>query len=68
MRAETEDDIQTALRQAGVIAALHGHCSTRRTLDLALQLYNSMASLDSSDRARRIGLIDAIFGWPERRR
>ena len=66
MRTTSEDDMRTALRQAGAIAAINGERSTRRMLGLAHQLCNAMFLLDPDDRARRIRLIDAMFAPPSR--
>ncbi len=62
MSNEREDDMRTALRQASAIAEFDGQRSIRRTLGLAHELYNALISLTPADRARRIQLIDAIFG------
>jgi len=62
MSTEREDDMRTALRQAGAIATLDGQRSVRRTLRLAHQIYNALITLTPAERARRIQLIDAIFG------
>jgi len=62
MRTKTEDEMRTALRQAGAIAAVSGQRSVRRTLGLAHQIYNALILLEPEDRARRIQLIDSIFG------
>jgi hypothetical protein len=62
MRTEVKDEMRTALRQAGAIAAVSGPYSFRRTLSLAHQIYNALIVLEPRDRARRIRLIDAIFG------
>jgi hypothetical protein len=64
MRTETEDEMRTALRQAGAIAAVDGQRSIRRMLGLAHELYDALILLEPEDRARRIRLIDAIFGSP----
>ena len=45
MRTETEDDIRTALRQAGAIAAVGGERSMRRMLGLAHDIYDSLILL-----------------------
>ena len=66
MRSTSEDDMRTALRQAGAIAAINGERSTRRMLGIAHRLYNAMFLLDPDDRARRIRLIDAMFAPPGR--
>ena len=66
MRTQTEDDMRTALRQAGAIAAISGERSLRRMLGLAHGIYNALILLRPEDRARRIRLIDAIFGSPAR--
>ena len=66
MRTTSEDDMRTALRQAGAIAAINGERSTRRMFALAHDLYNAMFLLDPDDRARRIRLIDAMFAPPGR--
>ena len=62
IRTKSEDDIRTALRQAGAITAVSGHRSLRRTLGLAHAIYNSLILLEPEERARRIQLIDTIFG------
>jgi hypothetical protein len=61
MKTETEEDIRTALRQAGRIAAVSGEHSLRQTLGIAHELYNALVVLEPEARARRIRLIDAIF-------
>ena len=62
MRTGTEDEMRTALRQASAIAAVSGQRSMRRVLGLAHQIYNALVLLEPEGRARRIRLIDAIFG------
>jgi len=64
MRTQKEDDMRTALRQAGAIAAVGDERSLRRTLGLAHEIYDALILLPPTQRARRIGLIDAIFGPP----
>ena len=64
MRTQTEDDMRTALRQASAIAAVGGERSMRRMLGLAHEIYDALILLRPEDRARRIRLIDAIFGSP----
>jgi len=66
MRTQTEDDMRTALRQASAIAAVGGERSMRRMLGLAHEIYDALILLRPEDRARRIRLIDAIFGSPAR--
>ena len=66
MPTQTEDDMRTALRQAGAIAAVGGERSTRRKLGLAHEIYDALILLRPEDRARRICLIDAIFRSPAR--
>ena len=66
MSTETEDNMRTALRQADAITAVGGQRSTRHMLGLAHKLYDALVVLDSSDRARRIRLIDDIFRSPVR--
>ena len=66
MSTQTEDDMRTALRQAGVIAAVSGERSLRRILGLAHEIYDALILLRPEDRARRIHLIDTIFGSPAR--
>jgi len=66
MTTQTEDDMRTALRQAGAIAAVGGERSMRGILGLAHEIYNALILLRPEDRARRIRLIDAIFGSPAR--
>ena len=61
MRTQSEDDMRTALRQAGAIAAINGERSTRRMLDLAHRLYIAMLLLEPDERAKRIRLIDSMF-------
>ena len=63
---QTEDDMRTALRQAGAIAAVGGERSMRRMLGLAHEIYDAMILLRPEDRKRRVRLIDAIFGSPAR--
>ena len=67
MSTETEDDMRTALRQAGAIAAVDGQRSVRQTLRLAHEIYNALMILPPARRARRIQLIDAIFRSAVRR-
>ena len=62
MTTEKEENMRAALRQASAIMAVGGPRSTRRMLVLAHALYDGLAVLDSKSRARRIWLIDAIFG------
>jgi hypothetical protein len=62
MRNDTEHDLRTALRQATAIAAIDGPTNMRVTLTLAHDLYAAMTRLAPDDRARRIRLIDAVFG------
>jgi len=62
MRTKTEDEMRIALRQADAIMAVSGQRSFRRILGLAHQIYNGLVLLGPEDRARRIRLIDAIFG------
>ena len=62
MRTQTEHEMRTALRQAGAIAAVGGQLSLRRILNLAHRIYSALILLAPEDRARRIRLIDAIFG------
>ena len=66
MRSQTEGDMPTALRQAGAIAAVSGERSLRRMLVLAHEIYDALIVLPPRQRARRIRLIDAIFGSPAR--
>lgn len=66
MRAQTEDDMRTALRQAGAIAAVSGERSLRRVLGLAHEIYDALILLPPEQRARRIRLVDAIFRSPAR--
>ncbi|MEO7116053.1 MAG: hypothetical protein ABIZ18_09340 [Caldimonas sp.] len=58
---DTEDEIRTALRQAGAIAAVDGQHLTRQRLGLAHRLYHAMLLLEPDERSRRIRLIDSIF-------
>ena len=66
MRTQKEDDMRTALRQAGAITAVSGERSLRQTLALAHAIYNSLILLEPERRARRIQLIDAVFGLATR--
>jgi hypothetical protein len=66
MTIETEDEMRTALRQAGAIVTVSGRHSVRQTLGLAHEIYNALMSLEHQDRVRRIELIDAVFGSPLR--
>jgi hypothetical protein len=61
MRTKTEDEMRTALRQAGAITAVDGRYSVRQQLVVAHQLYDAMLLLAPDDRARRVRLIDAVF-------
>ena len=67
MSTETDGDMRTALRQAGAIVAVDGQRSVRRTLHLAHEIYNTLILLPPEARARRVQLIDAIFGSAVRR-
>ena len=60
MRTESEDEVQTALRQAGAIAAVDGQYSIRLVPGLAHRLYYAMLLLHFEEPARRIR-IDAVF-------
>ena len=62
MQTETENDMRTALRQAGAIVAVDGRSSVRQRLRVAHRLYDAMLLLEPAERARRIQLIDAVFG------
>lgn len=62
MRTKTEEEMRTALRQARAIAAVGGERSLRRTLRLAHGIYDGLTRLEPDHRARRIRLIDSIFG------
>ena len=62
MRTQTEHDMRTALRQAGAITAVSGERCLRQTLGLAHAIYNSLILLEPEQRARRIQLIDTVFG------
>ncbi len=62
MSTATEDDMRAALRQAGAIVAVDGQRSVRQTLRLAHEIYNMLILLPPEERARRVQLIDAIFG------
>jgi len=61
MQTKTEDEMRTALRQAGAITAVDGQYSIRQRLVVAHQLYDAMLLLGPDDRARRIRLIDEVF-------
>jgi predicted HD phosphohydrolase len=61
-RNDIEEGMRTALRQAAAIAAVDGEPRIRVTLCLAHDLYDAMLRMSPEDRARRIGLIDAVFG------
>ena len=58
----SEPHMRTAIRQAGSIAALDGGIGLRQTLNLANDLYEAMLELEPAARARRIRLLDAVFG------
>jgi hypothetical protein len=61
MNIQSEDEMRTALRQAGAIAAVDGEHSIRKRLGLAHRLYDAMLLLEPLERARRVRLIDAVF-------
>ena len=61
MQTKAEEEMRTALRQAGAITAVDGQYSIRQRLVVAHQLYDAMLLLEPDDRARRIRLIDAVF-------
>jgi hypothetical protein len=61
MNIHSEDEMRTALRQAGAIAAVGGEHSIRKRLTLAHRLYDAMLLLEPVERARRVRLIDAVF-------
>ena len=61
MRTESEDEAQTALLQAGAIAAVDGQYSIRLMPGLANRLYDAMLLLHFEEPARRIRPIDAVF-------
>ena len=61
MRTRKEDEMRTALRQAGAITAVDGQHSIQQRLGVAHQLYDAMLLLEPDDRARRVRLIDAVF-------
>jgi hypothetical protein len=61
MRIKIEDEMRTALRQAGAIAAVDGKHSPRWMLALAQELFNAMVLLEPAERSRRVQLIDSIF-------
>jgi hypothetical protein len=61
MNVQSEDEMRTALRQAGAIAAVDGEHSIRKRLGLAHRLYDAMLLLEPGERARRVRLIDAVF-------
>ena len=62
MSRRSEDEMRTALRQAGAITSFESQRSIRRTLILAHRLYDAMLRMTPAARSRRIELIDAIFG------
>ena len=66
MRTGTDEELRTALRQAGAITAVSNQRSMRRTLGLAHEIYKALIRLEPEDRAQRIRLIDAIFGCAAR--
>ena len=57
-----EHEMRIAIRQANAIAAIDGQVSLRQKLTLADDLYEAMIELEPKVRARRIRLIDTIFG------
>ena len=61
MNVQSEDEMRTALRQAGAIAAVDGEHSIRKRFGLAHRLYNAMLLLDPGEPARRVRPIDAVF-------
>jgi hypothetical protein len=64
----SEHDMRTAIRQAHAITSLAGGHTLRDTLNLADALYEAMVELAPRDRARRVRLIDAVFGLASVRR
>ncbi len=61
LMTDTENEIRTALRQAGAITAVDGQHLTRQRLGLAHRLYDAMLRLEPAERSRRVRLIDSIF-------
>jgi len=61
MRTKTEEEMRTALRQAGTIVAVDGRHSIQQRLGLAHALYDAMLLLEPEERVRRVRLIDAVF-------
>ena len=53
MTTEIEDEMRTAMRQAGAIAAVSGRHSFRQTLGLAHELYDALILLRPKDRGSR---------------
>ena len=58
----SEHDMRTAIRHAGAIAALDRSATLRQTLNLANDLYEALIDLEPRARARRIRVLDAVFG------
>jgi len=61
MRTKSEDEMRTALRQAGAIAAVDGQYSIRLMPGLSRSLYDAMLLLHFEEPARRIRPTDAVF-------
>lgn len=61
MRTRTEEEMRTALRQAGAIVAVDGRHSIQQRLGLAHLLYDAMLLLEPEERVGRVRLIDAVF-------
>ena len=64
----SEDDMRTAIRQAGAIAAVDKSATLRETLNLANDLYEALLDLEPRARERRIRVLDDVFGLTHRQR
>jgi hypothetical protein len=64
----SENDMRTAIRHAGAIAMVDRSSTLRETLNLANDLYEALIDLEPRARARRIRLLDDVFGLTPRQR
>jgi hypothetical protein len=64
----SEHDMRTAIRHAGAIAAVDRSATLRQTINLANDLYESLIDLEPRARARRIRVLDDVFGLTHRQR
>jgi len=64
----SEHDMRTAIRHAGAIAALDRSATLRQTVNLANDLYEALIDLEPRARARRVRVLDDVFGLTQRQR